>query len=277
MQYVNCNLCGIDKPSLITVQNGYKVVRCVNCGLVYVNPRPTSEMLIRLYSDYHKRGGKDEHSWTILMKDNFKEVSAFLNKLFPERGKLLDIGCAYGHFIKIMEGHGWLVTGVDPSSEAVASARKKDLRVLETTIEDAMFPEASFDAVTAFYVVEHLADPFTAVKKIFNMLKPGGIVVLRIPHTTPIAKFLAFWGIKNNLYDLPYHLYDFSPKTVSLLLEKAGFSLISVMPGMPTLPKRYAERLISIASGDFARFLFVVSMGKLLLPGTSKTVIATKP
>jgi SAM-dependent methyltransferase len=277
MKHINCNLCGIDKTRLVAVQNGYKVVQCIDCGLVYVNPRPTTDMLIKFYNDYHQRGGKDEHSWAMLMKDNFKEVSAFLNKLFPERGNLLDIGCAYGHFIKIMKGHGWSVTGIDPSSEAVASARRKDLQVYETILEDAVFPEASFDAITAFYVLEHLADPFSALKKIFNMLKHGGIVVLRIPHTTPIVKFLNFFGIRNNLYDLPYHLYDFSPKTVRLLLEKAGFSLISVRPGRPTIPKGYAERLASKISGEFSRFLFVVGMGKLLLPGTSKTVIAARP
>ncbi|MBI5026547.1 MAG: class I SAM-dependent methyltransferase [Nitrospirae bacterium] len=277
MKHVNCNLCGIDKTRLIAIQNEYKVVQCPDCGLVYVNPRPTTDMLIKLYNDYHQRGGKDEHSWAMLMEGNFKEVSVFLNKLFHERGNLLDIGCAYGHFIEMMKGYGWSVTGIDPSSEAIASARKKDLHVFETTIEDAVFPEASFDAVTAFYILEHLADPLSALKKIFNILKPGGIVVLRIPHTTPVVKFLTFFGIKNNLYDLPYHLYDFSPETIRLLLEKAGFSLISVRPGRPTLPKRYVERLISIVSGNFSRFIFAVSMSKLLLPGTSKTVIATRP
>lgn len=277
MKQVNCNLCGLDKTRLITIQSGYKVVQCTDCGLVYVNPRPSPDMLMKLYNDYHQMGGKDEYSWARLMEGNFKEVSVFLNNLFYERGNLLDIGCAYGHFIEMMKGHGWSVTGIDPSSETITSAREKGLQVFQTIFEDAAFHGASFDAVTAFYVLEHLHDPLFALKKIFNMLKPGGIVVLRIPHTTPIVRFLAFFGVKNNLYDPPYHLYDFSPKTVRLLLEKAGFSLISVMPGRPTISKRYAERLISIISGNFSRFLFYMSMGKFLLPGTSKTIIATRP
>lgn len=277
MQYVDCNLCGIDKTHLIVVQNGYKVVQCTECGLVYVNPRPTTDMLIKLYADYHQRDGKNEYSWAVLMKDNFKEVAAILNKLFPEKGNILDIGCAYGHFINIMKIHGWSVIGIDPSADAVASAERKNLSVLQTVLEDAVFPEASFDAITAFYVLEHLSDPYFALKKIFSMLKPQGVIILRIPHTTPIVKFLDFFGIRNNLYDLPYHLYDFSPNTIKLLLEKAGFSLISVMNGRPTFPKKYAERLISIISGNFSHLLFTVSMGRLLLPGTSKTVIAVRP
>ena len=108
------------------------------------------------------------------------------------------------------------------------------------------------------------------------MLKPGGVLVLRVPHTTPIVKLLRVAGIRNNLYDLPFHLYDFSPDTITRLLNKAGFDRIKVTPGCPTLPPRPTERFVSIVSGMAARFLYVASGDSLLMPGTSKTVIASK-
>jgi len=276
MQYVNCNICGADETRVITTQNDYRVVQCSCCGLVYVNPRPNPEMLIRLYNDYHLRDGKSEYTWARLMKNNFMDISTMLNRLFPEKGSILDIGCGYGHFIKMMGNAGWAAVGIEPSSRTSGYAKDKGLTVIKTTIDDAEFPDESFDVITAFYVLEHLFDPLSAVKKIFMLLKPRGLTVLRVPHTTPLVKFLTIFKIKNNLYDLPFHLYDFSPKTIRLLLEKAGFSSIRVIPGSPTFPNHYGERAISLVSGTFSQILFSMSNGKLLLPGASKTIIASK-
>lgn len=276
MKYVSCNLCGADKPRLITVQNNYKIVQCNNCGLVFVNPMPDPEMLSMLYEGYHQRDGKNNRVWERLMERNFREVSSFLNKCFPAKGEILDIGCGYGHFIEFMRDHGWSVSGIDPSSRTLNFARGKGLNVFETTLENALFPDNSFDAITAFYVLEHLPDPISALKKIFVMLKPGGVLVIRIPHTTPIVWFLSIFKIKNNLYDPPFHLYDFSPETITLLLKKAGFSSIEVVPGSPTLPEKYIERIISIFSGNLSKLLFFVTAGRFLLPGVSKTIIANK-
>ncbi len=276
LQYVNCNICGFDETHIITIQNGYKVVKCKKCNLVYVNPRLTQKAITELYNDYHQRNGKDEHTWALLMRKNFEDTSAMLNRMFPEKGKLLDVGCGYGHFIEIMNNYGWSAIGIDPSSKTIDYAKQKKLVVMETTIDDAEFPDSFFDAVTAFYVLEHLIDPLAALKKIFMMLKAGGVLVLRVPYTTPIVKLFSFLSIKNNLYDLPYHLYDFSPRTINLLLEKAGFSSRRVIPGRPTLPQKYKERIISITSSTFSRFLFSISIGKILLPGVSTTIIASK-
>lgn len=252
------------------------MVKCKNCGLVYLNSRPDQQTLLKLYADYHQREGKDEDVWARLMEKNFKEVSLLLHKIFPEKGKILDVGCGYGHFIEIMQDCGWFAQGVDPSSGTLYHAKRKGLNVIETSVDDSSFPDNFFDVVTAFYVLEHLPDPLSTAKKIFEMLKPGGVIVIRVPHTTPIVRFLSVFTIDNNLYDAPYHLYDFSPMTITVLLKKAGFSLIQVMPGSPTLPPKRFERVISLVSGYFSQVLFVMSRGKFLLPGTSKTIIAVK-
>lgn len=277
MHSVNCNLCGADQTRLITIQNKYRMVKCIRCGLVYLNPRPSSATLIKLYNNYHQRDGKDEHSWAKLMEKNFRQTSALLNGIFPDKGNVLDIGCGYGHFIKTMEDSGWSAAGIEPSSRTSGYALSKGLTVYETTIDDVTLSKDSFEAVTAFYVFEHLPDPLAALKKVFAILKPGGVLVLRIPHTTPLVNLLSFFKIKNNLYDLPFHVYDFSPGTITLFLEKAGFSFIKVTPGCPTRPARLPERLISEASGVLSGFLFSISSGTLLMPGISKTITAIKP
>lgn len=288
LQFVNCNLCGNNNTETVAIQNGFNVVRCRSCGLVYVNPRPSSEALIEMYNTYHSRDSKDPESWSCLMKKNFMHASEILQKAFPlpppaagglegRKKRLLDVGCGYGYFLDMIQKKGWDVTGIDPSANAVSIAQKKGLNITRKTIEEMDYPENSFDAVTMFYVLEHLPDPYDALKKILVMLKPGGMLILRIPHTTPIVQLLSLLGIKNNLYDAPFHLYDFSPKTMTSLLEKAGFSSIKIMPGRPTLPKKYFEMITAILSTGIANILHILTMGKFLLPGVSKTVIAIKP
>ena len=277
MQYTNCNLCGAYETSVIAIQDDYRMVRCARCGLVYLNPRPEPEILTTMYNDYHQRDGRDGETWAVLMEKNFRDASALLNRTFPERGKLLDIGCGYGHFVGIMQSLGWDATGIEPSPRTVKHARRKGLHVIESTLDTAVFSENYFEAVTAFYVLEHLFDPLASLRKIFSVLKPGGMLILRVPHTTPVVAMLGAFGIKNRLYDPPFHLYDFCPKTLKTLFEHSGFESVRIMPGSPTLPFKYSERIISVAAGNLSRFLFSISRGKILLPGVSKTVVASKP
>ncbi|MEK7359582.1 MAG: class I SAM-dependent methyltransferase, partial [Planctomycetota bacterium] len=184
MQYTNCNICNMNETSLITIQNEYRVVRCNNCKLVYVNPRPTPAALIALYNDYHQRDDKDDQTWARLMDMNFRSAASFLSRVYPGKGKILDVGCGYGHFVDMMKNCGWAASGIETSSRTVGYAKSKGLDVTETTIDDAVFPENSFTAITAFYVLEHLFNPFSALKKMHDILKPGGALILRVPHTT---------------------------------------------------------------------------------------------
>ena len=277
LKHINCNICGTDNTAPVATQNNYRFVKCVTCELVYMNPRPELEVLKNIYDTYHQRNGKDEHSWELMMGDNFKSVSTFLLKRFPATGRILDIGCGYGHFLKIMEGHGWKADGIDPSPNTVSYARKEGLDVVNITIDEASLPESSFNAVTMFYVLEHLTDPLNALRKVHHLLVPGGAVIIRVPHTTPVVRLLSFLKISNNLYDAPFHLFDFSPSAITRLLEKSGFTSIKVTPGEPTVPHRQMERLVSLSSGYTAKLLYKLSGGKFLLPGVSKTTIAFNP
>lgn len=276
LHYTNCNICRNDKTILITVQNNYRFERCGSCGLVYMNPRPGAEALKSIYDTYHQRNGKDETDWEVMMKDNFREASEMLARKFPSGGRLLDIGCGYGHFLRIMEELHWRAEGIDPSWHTVDQALKAGRTVMHTTIDDAVIPESTYNAVTMFYVLEHVTDPLKTLRKVFSLLIPGGLVVMRIPHTTPLVRLLSLLNIHNNLYDAPFHLYDFSPSTITRLLDQSGFTAIKVMPGEPTRPHLVSERIVSILSGYAAKLLYRVSNKTLLLPGVSKTIIASK-
>lgn len=276
LRNVACNICGSEETVPVTVQSDYRVVRCVRCGLVYVNPRPDNESLKGIYDSYHQRNGKDESDWKEIMALNFKSVSSMLTRMYPSGGRLLDIGCGYGYFIETMERCGWHAEGIDPSSTTVAFAGQNGLKVTETTIDEASFPDGSFNAVTMFYVLEHLTDPLAALKKVERMLVPGGVAVIRVPHTTPLVRVLSIFGIKNNLYDPPFHLYDFSAASLRRIIKNSGFETVTVRPGEPTLPPSFLQKLISVSTGYAAKFLYQISSGHILAPGVSKTAVALK-
>jgi SAM-dependent methyltransferase len=128
-----------------------------------------------------------------------------------------------------------------------------------------------------FYVLEHLPDPMGALRKAYDLLDPGGILLVRVPHTTPIVRMLSPFGIGGSLYDAPFHLHDFSPAVLRNMLLKAGFAEIRTFPGRPTRPQRPGPRAASVLFGTLARGLYSASGGRFLLPGVSKTTVARKP
>lgn len=274
---VVCSLCSSGATLPVAEQNGYSMVQCAECGFIYLSPRPTPESLIALYDSYHERNGKTAESWDVLMERNYLETAELLARLLPEGGSLLDVGCGYGYFVRRMQERGWKATGIEPSETASSCAREEGLDVRRSVLEEAELPPASFDAITAFYVLEHLYDPLAALRMMRTLLKPGGLLVLRVPHTTPVVRLLGLFGIGNTLYDSPFHLSDFSPQTLRYALKATGFTGISITPGAPTLPPRRAERMVSIIAGNCARLLYAAGGEAMLLPGVSKTAVARRP
>ncbi len=278
-EYVLCNLCGGNATRRVTRHNDFEIQRCRACGLVYVNPRPNAEQLAALYADYHARDGKNEASWDRLMRRVFREAADLLcaTQKGPRPARLLDVGCGFGGFVEVMRERGWDAEGVDPSQAAVDAATRKGRRVRLGTLESLPTDVGPFDAVTRFYVLEHLPDPMAALRKAFDLLLPGGVLVIRVPHTTPIVRLLAPVGLGRELYDPPFHLYDFAPAVLQEMLRRTGFGEIRTFPGQPTVPSRLGPRLAALFFGRIAAWLHAATRGAFLLPGVSKTTLARKP
>ncbi len=274
-----CVLCGRDAPKPIAVQKGFPIVRCGGCGLVYVHPKPAEEDLPKLYAEYHSRNGGNEAGWNRLMGKIFREsadrLDAMRNGTDPPR--LLDVGCGYAGFVSLMRDRGWDAEGVDPSPATVAAASGKGIPVRLGTLDEFSGPGAVYRAITMFYVLEHLFDPMSALRKAFALLEPGGVLLVRVPDTTPIVRLLSPFGLGTGLFDPPFHLFDFSPRVLARMLSETGFGKIRTFPGCNTIPPRIAPRLATGLFGALARGLFAGSGGRVLLPGASKTTVARKP
>jgi 2-polyprenyl-3-methyl-5-hydroxy-6-metoxy-1,4-benzoquinol methylase len=250
--------------------------KCPSCAFIYLNPRPNPVILRSSYQSYLPKDDLGIEQWRRMMMPVFSRAGAFIEKKIP-RGRILDMGTGYGHFLWEMQRRGWEVLGLEISNTGVEFATKRlGLNVLPKTLQEAQLPDDHVHVITTFYVIEHLHDPMGFLMECYRVLKPGGLVLIRYPHTTPIKNFLALLRIPNTLYDAPYHLSDFSPKTMKKFLHKAGFTGCQSFIGGYTLPAHFSSRIASRFFGSISEGLFCLSGSRLLFPGVSKTAMARK-
>jgi len=276
MEVIDCPLCGERKSSPLHREHPFQMVRCSSCQFVFANPRPTEEFLFRYYQHYLPENDASIKAWHKMMKPVFQKAARLIGQ-YQKRGKLLDAGSGFGFFLSEMRERGWEVIGVDLSQKAIDYARHHlGLTIHPGPLERVGFRENEFDVVSGFYVVEHLSNPVAFLKECYRVLKPGGILLLRYPHTTPIKNLLRFFRIENRLYDQPAHLSDFSPETIERSLRRAGFSRFRHLIGGYTFPKELGKRWASSLFGNLSEALFRLSRKHFLLPGVSKTILAFK-
>jgi SAM-dependent methyltransferase len=140
----------------------------------------------------------------------------------PGPKSLLDVGCANGDFPRFMRARGWHVEGVEVSA---SSQPITDFKVFPQQLPDIPVNQPTYDALTAWAVLEHVHDPMAYFRKAFEVTKAGGLFVFQVPNFNSLASRRLF------LEDIPRHLYFFSEKTVQKYLEETGFALQKVCFG----------------------------------------------
>lgn len=237
MEFVDCNLCGSNSTKPLMKIDGFKVVKCRNCGLTYINPRLKLKSLHKIYNKSYYRnpafnGAKSNLcGYMKYLQEKDVIVATFKKRLeqienYLKSGKLLDVGCAYGFFLELANKNGWQAQGLEISEAAYRYAKNSlKLPVLNKTLEDAKFKSESFDAVTLFDVIEHLPDPKATVKEVRRILKPNGLIVI----TTPDIGSLAAKILGSNWEEVKRareHIYFFSKSTLKMLLELDNFEVL---------------------------------------------------
>jgi len=273
-----CFLCGISPERQVYQIGSWQYYQCQHCGLVLLHPCPSEDEVIKSYDAYLPVNTGEIDCWKKMIAP-VVDVSAnlVLENSKTDAKRLLDIGCGYGFFLRKMTQLGWQVEGIEVSGPGRDYARQElGLHIHARPLGAMAFPSEYFDAVTLFYVIEHIHDPALVLDEVYRILKPNGMLLLRWPHSTPVVKLLGPLAKKFDIYHTPFHLYDFNPGAMRKLVARAGFSAIQTLIGGFTLPKKRLHRICSIFFGYAAQGLFRVSAGRLLLPGVSKTTIAFK-
>jgi 2-polyprenyl-3-methyl-5-hydroxy-6-metoxy-1,4-benzoquinol methylase len=219
------------------------VVQCEQCGLIYQNPRPTlDEMAAHYPPEYDPyvdvTASHETQSWLYRQAIDYgmTKRGRFVTRHHQAGGRLLDVGCAAGLFLRSMRKFdGWQVEGVEISEYAARIAHEQyGLKVHVGTLEAANFPDQSFAAVTIWDVLEHLHDPAETLAEIYRILEPGGVVVIRVPNMA--SWFARVFGRYWAGLDAPRHLYFYSPKTLAEALQQAGFQVVDQTSGSGNYP-----------------------------------------
>lgn len=274
----HCILCAASSFRIIHRKDQWQYLLCLDCGLVSLHPRPTPQVLMKNYEGYLSDQPEEISKWEMMMKPVVRKSADLIeSRSKTGGGKLLDIGCGYGFFLQEMKSRGWEVNGIEISQTGREYARNRwDMEVFAEPLENLQLPGDTFDVVTLFYVIEHVLEPLDLLKAVKRILKPKGLVLLRWPHSTPIVRLLGPLSRKLDLYHTPYHLYDFSSKTIEKLLNQAGFRWVETSIAGHTLPPSLPSRWSSMVFGQLGELLFFLSGDKILFPGVSKTTLASK-
>jgi SAM-dependent methyltransferase len=277
VEVIRCYLCEANSCKPVIGEGGWQYYRCRHCGLVFLYPQPSEAFLIEHYQHYLAAEQQAVESWRRMMLPVMARSASFIEERFPLPGRMLDVGCGYGFFLEHMERRGWRVEGIEIATTGRDYARHHlGLEVSAHPLPRCDWPEERFDVITLFYVIEHLSDPRAVLTEVRRLLRPGGLVVLRWPHTTPLARVLKPWAESLRLYQAPSHLFDFTPRTIARLLTDLGFAEIQTVIGGWTQPENRGARLAASLFGRIGDGLARLSRGRWLLPGVSKTTLAVR-
>lgn len=215
----------------------------------------------------------------------FRRCLRTLAERFPSRGKLLDVGSAYGAFLGLAGDGGWEAEGVEIDPKMFSSALAAGFKVYNRPLEELGLPDASYDVVTAFEVLSQMGDPFKALAEIRRALKPGGLVYIREFNG---AFHLALDGRRIfgalGLRPAVIHNFNFTAESLRRMLAAAGFREIKVKNSQPTTGDPYGTggrlgaTLTGLAKALYycgAQVLYFASLGRLLA-GSSLIIEAQK-
>ncbi len=233
----HCPICGSGRTqTLVEVETG-AIDRCRDCETVYRANLVTGRWHRELYQDPATMHSPFYLANKLASDPRSEPIPTYRKGLrrlagLVRTGRLLDVGCSYGAFLQIAEQHGWEAHGIELSAVAAEFARReRGLRVTEGTLEQTSFPDAHFQAVTMWDVIEHLEDPLSTLRVVNRILAPGGILLIFTINQESLLNLvghalyrLSFerWGRLMTLFYDIHHNFFFSLRTLRNLLRCSG-------------------------------------------------------
>jgi SAM-dependent methyltransferase len=214
----------------------YRLVVCGGCGLLYTRPVPGTDELRSLYDEdyapYYRaeRQSKSGPARAFSVKGLttiFHRTTQWDRRLALRRrrpGRILDIGCGSGDFLFSLKELGWEVYGTDSSPVGYGMAEARGIHAHCGDLAGAHFPDAFFDAVTLWHVLEHVPDPLRQLAEVRRILKDDGTLIVEVPNRDSLTFSLC--GEKWSCLDIPRHLQHFTAATLDAVLRKAGFTRV---------------------------------------------------
>jgi SAM-dependent methyltransferase len=242
--YSTCPLCDsaeiglfLQTNDLFLTSEPFSLFICRSCGFVFTQDHPDAAAMGRYYESEEYNSHNDSAgglissiyrlSRNLMLRRKRRLITSFTGL---EKGQLLDIGSGTGHFLNEMKNSGWDVKGIEVSEDA-RNYSVNSLGVDVLAPDDLPYlPDQSFDCITLWHVLEHIHDLKGYASGIKRLLKPTGKCVVALPNCNSYdaEHYKKFWAA----YDVPRHLWHFSPASFSYYARKNGFQIL----GMRSLP-----------------------------------------
>jgi 2-polyprenyl-3-methyl-5-hydroxy-6-metoxy-1,4-benzoquinol methylase len=235
-----CPICGSKKQKLsiktrdyFLSQEEFNICECQKCGFQFTNPRPVKAALAPYYKseEYisHSNSNQGLIGFLYQRVRNYTLRKKYqLITSYKSGDQILDIGCATGQFLNEFKRRGWSCTGIEPDETARKFAHDKF--GLKTYDEDqiANFEDHSFDVISMWHVLEHVANLEDRVKELKRLIKDNGCVFIALPNidSWDAKHYKEYWAG----FDVPRHLYHFRKEDVENLFINLGFKMHQILP-----------------------------------------------
>ena len=241
-QFSPCPICNKeDIASLLHTKDysltgeDFQIIQCANCTLEYTDPAPSKEAIAPYYnfpsyiSHTDTKEGLVNKMYHKVRNHTLTQKTNWVQSLFTgHKGHLLEVGAGTGAFANSMSKKGWKVTALEPD----AASRQKALENYDINLlpieELSHLEPAKYEVITLWHVLEHVHDLNAYMKTFHSLLKPNGRLIIAVPnHTSYDAGFYKnYWAA----YDVPRHLYHFSPLSMHYLSKKHKMSIVQKLP-----------------------------------------------
>lgn len=240
--YERCPICdstGIhfvfDAIDHTVTKESFGIWQCAHCSLRFTQNVPDPEHIGKYYQSEnyisHTETSRGLVNWLYLKvrKYTLSSKRRFIeDQTNRKSGALLDVGAGTGAFLYHLRQKGWSVEGVEPDSGAIARAAREYQLQLKPSPELFNFPAQSFDAITLWHVLEHVHDLHGYMKQIKNLVRADGVIFIAVPNYTSedAKRYQQAWAA----YDVPRHLYHFSPASMHQLMDIHGLTIKKIQP-----------------------------------------------
>ena len=221
-QEIPCPICASETFALLFTKDHEPFVKCNDCGLVLINPRPVLQQLFVKYDHVYSK------HYALKANKKLRRCRRWVNRVkkFVSAGRWLDVGCSIGLVVMAANEAGFEGHGIDVEEWGVAYARNRVglANIHQGVLEDQKYPDGFFSVISLYDVIEHVPDLNLFVRELKRILAPDGIIDIITPDIDHwrVPRDLASWGeIKPS-----EHLYYFSKFTLARLLEKHGLRII---------------------------------------------------
>lgn len=242
---------------------------CSHCNLIFTNPRPAKEIIGKYYNSYNYQPHTNRQTLTdrlyrFIRSINNRQKINLINRV-ADKGKLLDVGCGTGSFLKLCRQNGWDISGVEPTPSANQAA-SSSLGFQVTADLREIKEHGSFSVITFWHVLEHIYELNESIEFAKGLLSKNGKMIIALPNNKSYdaQKYHECWAA----FDVPRHLYHFNQDSFSFLVREHGLKI------QETVPMYFDAYYISLLSEQYKSG--IKSWTKSFINGYKSNIYAKK-